>query len=42
MKQFNHGGSYDGKKKAYEEKLDAKLKEWKDRIVGLKAKKEAQ
>jgi len=29
-------------RKAYEEKLDAQLKEWKSRIVVLKAKKEVQ
>ena len=37
MKQFNHGGSYDGRKKGIG-KLDAQLKVWKPRIVVLKSK----
>ena len=37
MKQFNHGGSYERRKKGIG-KLDAQLKEWKPRIVVLKSK----
>ena len=37
--RFNHGGRMkDDKRKAYEEKLDAQLKEWSAQITLLKAK----